>query len=293
MRRVILAEKVMSIGLAGLAILVLPGLAALKFAFVLGHAHILAAWLYTYLAGKMTPSFFRRFFLLNLLLFGSYWLWPWPWLLTLVTPLFFLLHFLVDEVHLLQMPINLRRSPMHLGRTLEIGFFFVLYAGQVLDTLSARLFWVHARYGESSLSVAAGMAALYGVLWLRGRLRPDWGSAYFGAGSLLFLCLLPMRQHFHYGGLLAFLILVHVLDWYFHFYLQLPAGSPARGLYLKRISGFIVLSAVVWWVGRQGLWLPARQAYEETFYNLWSLVHLTFSLRLADFQGGWKLPKLD
>jgi hypothetical protein len=293
MRRVILAEKVLSIGLAGLVILCLPGLVALKFAFVLGHAHILAAWLYTYLAGKMTPAFFRRFFLLNLLLFGSYWLWPWPWLLTLVTPLFFLLHFLIDEVHLLRMPINLRRSPMHLGRSLEIGLFFVLYAGQVLDASSARLFWMKARCGDSSLWLAAGVAAFYAVLWLNRRLRPDWGSAYFGLGSLLFLCLLPMRQRFHYGGLLAFLILVHVLDWYLHFYLQLPTASPARGLYLKRISVFIGFSALVWWVGARGLWLPARQAYEETFYNLWSLVHLTFSLRLADFQAGWKLPKLD
>lgn len=278
MNRYIVAEKVASIGLASLVVATLPPLPAQKIAFVLGHAHILAAWLYFYLAGKMTRGFCLQFGLLTLALFGSYWLWPWYAALILITPLFFLGHVLLDEVYLLQIPLNLRQSPLNLGRFLEIGIFFTLCTGQILISLGM------VRTPGGSLLVAGCLTLLYGLLWVQGKHRPDGGSLYFWASNFLFLGLVLWRIRFNYISLMAFLILVHVLDWYFHYYLQLQPGSPARRLYLTRIGILIGLSAAVYWAGHFHVWQTAAQLYEERFYDLWSLVHLTFSLRLTDFQ---------
>ncbi len=274
MNRYIVAEKVVSIGLAGLAVATLPPLSAQKIAFILGHAHILAAWLYFYLAGKMTRRFLIQFCLFNLALFGSYWLWPWYTTLILVTPLFFLGHLLIDEIYLLQVPLNLRQSPLHIGRFLEIGTFFALCTGQILISLGL------TPTSNGSLWVAGALVLLYFVLWLRGLHRPDWGSLYFWSANLLFLVLVLRHIRFSYISLMAFLILVHVLDWYFHYYLALQPRSPARKLYLARIFSLIVVSAAVYWSGQP----QAARLYEERFYDLWSLVHLTFSLRLTDFK---------
>ena len=273
-----MAEKVVSIGLAGLVVATLPPLPAQKVAFILGHAHILAAWLYFYLAGKMTRPFLFQFALLNLALFGSYWYWPWYATLILVTPLFFLGHLLIDEVYLLQVPLNLRQSPLHIGRFLEIGTFFVLCTGQILISLGL------TSTPAGSLWVAAAMLAIYLMLWLRGWHQPDQGSLYFWWTNLLFLALVLSHIRFSYVSLMAFLILVHVLDWYFHYYLQLKPGSEARKLYLVRVFSLIALSLVLYLCGYFHLWQTAHHLYEERFYDLWSLVHLTFSLRLADFK---------
>ncbi|MBN9416145.1 MAG: hypothetical protein J0I12_11945 [Candidatus Eremiobacteraeota bacterium] len=276
MHRSIVAEKLASLGLAAAIVGCLPVFPAQKIAFVLGHAHILAAWLYFYLAGKMTRTFLLQFGLLTTALFGSYQLMPWYRTLVLVTPLFFLAHLLLDEIYLLQTPINLRRSPMHMGRFLELATFFVLCGGQILQSLG------FPGSLPNSLALAAALALGYVILWARGLHRPDPGSAYFWSANLLFLALILAPLRFNYVALMSFLILFHVFDWYFHFYLQLPPGSPARPQYLRRAGGLIGLSGLLYAAGHFHFWEAAASLYEETTYDLWSLVHLTFSLRLND-----------
>lgn len=277
-------EKVASVGLAAAALHFLPTLTVLQLAIVLGHAHILTAWLYWALAGKAGGAFPLRFLGWALVLFGSYALHPWYGVMVTVAPLFFLVHFAFDEVHLWEVPMDLRNSPVTLGRFLEVAVFILVYAGLILRALPDHLRRADLACAPLSWNLApllAGVGVVYASLLLRGLHRPDWGSAYFLGGSALLGVLQPGLR---YEGLLAFLILVHVSNWYVHYFLQLT-GWRARQLYLVRVVGLLGLSAGLFAVsvwGQQG-WLG--WFYQETFYDLWTLLHLIFSVRLADFRG--------
>lgn len=298
----IVLEKIASVSLACAALAFMPPLAVLKVAVILGHAHILTAWLYWYLAGKTRGTFPLRFALALLLVFGSYLVHPWFSLLILVAPMFFLFHFVFDEIHLLRVPINLRSSPVTPGRFLEALMFVGLYAGLILDAVPGHLIRngyyltppVESPHLPRFLPLLLCSAAGYLVLVLLGRHRPDWGSAYFLGGSAGLGWLIWRNSHFNYVGLLTFLILVHVLNWYVHYFLSLASNSQARGLYLVRVIGLILLSVMAFSLGQFNLAGPASPAlrflYQETFYDLWTMLHLIFSLRLVDLLAIVRLP---
>ncbi|MBS2038579.1 hypothetical protein JST97_26605 [bacterium] len=298
----IVVEKVASVSLACAALAFMPLLLVLKIAVILGHAHILTAWLYWYLAGKTRGTFPLRFSAALLLVFGSYLLHPWFSVLILVAPLFFLFHFVFDEIHLLRVPLNLRSSPVTPGRFLEALMFVALYAGLILDAVPGHLLRSgcsltvppEVSHGPKFLPLLIGSGLIYGLLILLGRHRPDWGSAYFLGGSAALGWLIWRNFQCDYVALLAFLILVHVLNWYIHYFLNL-AGSPrAQALYLARVLGLILLSALAFSLGQFNLAGPAspglRFLYQETFYDLWTMLHLIFSLRLVDLLAIFRLP---
>lgn len=297
----VVVEKVASLSLACAALALAPTLSVLKIAVILGHAHILTAWLYWYLAGKMRGNFPLRFGGLTLLIFGSYLIHPWFPTLIVVAPIFFLFHFVFDEIHLLKVPLDRRSSPINLGRFLEAMTFVGIYADLILNSVPGHLLrngYYPASQAASQpmfrfLPVILAGLGVYGMLLLAGRHRPDWGSAYFLGGSAALGWLILSHTRFEYVGLLTFLILVHVLNWYIHYFLNLASSPRAQGLYLVRVIGLILASALLFSIGQFNLAGPAsptlRFLYQETFYDLWTLLHLVFSLRMADLLGIFRL----
>ena len=297
-RRQVMLEKIVSIVLAVGCVFTIPEPSLVKFYFVLGHAHIAAAFLYTYLAGKMNAAYVYRFIFVVTVLFGSYLLYPWFAFLSLVVPVYFLVHFLCDEVHLIKIPMDLRTSPMNAGRAFELAPMFLLYLGQVLNSVhehtSGPVVGMLDQLGLTpannwTVPLTLALMLSYAVVVAKGYHRPDWASFYFlGMGAVMF-CLQLAGVHLSYIKLISFMVLVHVLNWYIHYFLRLRSAQGKRRVYVWRMLGLNLLS-VAFFAGAFFGWLgplshPVGMLFEEAPYNLWSLVHLYFSTRLADFSG--------
>lgn len=250
---------------------------------VLGQGHFLIAYLYQYKAGKMTKPYLAVAVTSLVAVTGLYLSFPNYRVLVAVTTVYFLVHMLLDELYLLRLPMELHRSPMHLGRLLEMTPILLLYSTRVIDSLFSRFSRGPHTLEEVSLTLSwcsLGALVLLGIL---GRYRPDWRSLYF-LGWSAFLFWAVYTGWFHRvptGKLTGFIIIYHYLAWYFHYFLQLKAG-PKRVTYLRRV---VVLNAVVLGIfalwGQQGV---GRFLFQNDYFYIWTLLHLITSTRLGDIK---------
>lgn len=266
------------------------------FTFWYGHAHILLAWLYRYSSGVggrgRTAALF---FLLNGGLFASYYSSSTSWFgpLALTTNLFFLYHLVTDEVYLFKVPLNLRVSPLHLGRFLEALFLFVLAAAPMLDGLP---YYGPQLWGDLGLPAmswarlsgwsAMSLLAVYAWVVRRGLHRPDGGSLYLAGWGLSMATANALWGPFSHYQWFSFVVVLHVTHWYIHYYLSARSDPARLRVYVLRVlasNAFfgLLLLPLVLDLGNLARNL-ATAVYGIQNYYLWTLGHLIVSTRGHD-----------
>lgn len=276
----IVAEKLLALGLAAALVVGLDWRAVIQWMIVLGQGHFLLAYLYQAWAGKIRVFYVLNYLFWAVLLVLLYWSHPFAAGLTAVATVYFAWHMAVDELYLSEYPLRLGRSPLHLGRLLEMTPFMLVYAAAVLDAMLAHGTW--REFPElmgPALQLTPVVLLVYLALIGWGGYRPDARSCYFlvagglldGAAKLGWLQLVPAAK------LSGFIILFHYFSWYVHYYLSLPAG---RGRY---VADVVVVNAVVlalfFWFGAAG---PGWIFFQEQNFYLWTLMHLISSTRRGD-----------
>jgi len=198
------ASRLISLGLVAAAILLLEPLELLTLIVVLGQGHFLAAYSYQAKAGQIGWRFLVAWALGALLIFGLFFLYPNFLLLVQIASIYFVVHFLQDEVFLLGEEPSLQRG-LDLLPILCVGAGLVLdlrvqamptagsipypslfYPGQLGSTLTQVL----VACGAVAVLVNAG-------LHLAGRIPWRGSALYFHAGSAfvfgLYFSGIPMR----------------------------------------------------------------------------------------------------
>jgi hypothetical protein len=275
------------------------------FTFWYGHAHILLAWLYraSSPAGGGRIRTALTFVLLNAGLFSLYYSASVPWFgpLALLTNLFFLYHLVTDEVYLFRLPLNLKESPLHLGRFLEALLLFLLVAAPMVDGLPyyGPQFWQRVgleplSWSRLSLLLAALLVPLYATVVARGLHRPDGGSAYllgFGAAVASVNAVYGPISHFRW---FAFLVVLHVTHWYIHYFFGVSSETARRRQYLLRValSNLFFLVLLLGALFDPGDWLGTlgSAVYDIENYYLWTVAHLMVSTRMRDLSTFLRRP---
>ena len=286
----ILLEKLVS-ALLTLALVYKPHWTTVILLFVvLGQGHFVTAYFYQYKAGKFKASSLLGYGACALGILLAYWHWPNLNLLIAITTVYFLLHMIFDELYLLRLPMELRQSPMHLGRFLEMLPIVFLYTALVLDSLFPALgHSIGLELSSLGTILAASALLLYALVCLVFKSKPDWKSGYFGLWGLLLVLAIRTQalQGVHIGKLTGFIILYHYINWYLHYYLNLQAMSH-KVTYLRRVG---VINAVVlvayFTLGDVGI---GAYLFREDYFYIWTLLHLISSTRLADLRALMKKP---
>lgn len=269
------------------------------FTFWYGHAHILLAWVYRYSSGVGGRGRTAALFIvLNGGLFTAYYGSATSWFgpLALVTNLYFLYHLVTDEVYLFKVPLNLRVSPLHLGRFLEASFLFVLAAAPMLDGLPFYGPQLWGRLGLESMSwarlsgvLAVTLFVLWGWVVRRGWHRPDEGSLYLAGWGLCMAAANVVWGPFSHYQWFSFVVILHVTHWYAHYFLSVRSDPGRLRVYLTRVAASNILFGL--------LLLPlavdlgsfahsvATAVYGIQNYYLWTLSHLLVSTRAHDLAG--------
>lgn len=252
---------------------------------VMGHGHFLMAYFYQWKAGKMTRAYGLRFALFAFAILAIYNAWPDYRGLVAVTTIYFLLHMLWDEQYLMRLPMDLSRSPMHLGRTLEMAPIVLLFSARVVDDMWALDPWKAMPFRDWAQPACWAVFLSYTLLGLGGWLRPDSRSAYFLSWGVALLAASYTRGYYLIptGKLTGFIIIYHYLNWYLHYFLNLPPG-PRRRIYLGHVAVFniAVLAAYFTW-GARG---PGRWFFQNDWFYVWTLLHLMTSTRIGDLRRG-------
>lgn len=256
---------------------------------VMGHGHFLIAYFYQWKAGKMTPAYGLRFFLSATVIVGAYSAWPDYRALVALTTIYFLMHMLWDEQYLLRLPLDLRQSPMHFGRALEMVPIVLLFSARVLDDMWTLDPWKGMPLRDWAQPACWMVLVIYALLWAAGWLRPDHTSAYLLGWGTALLAASYTRAYYLIptGKLTGFIIIYHYLNWYLHYFLSLPTTS-ARRTYLGRVVAFnaLVLGAYCNW-GSNGV---GRWLFQNDWFYVWTLLHLITSTRIGDLRWALRAP---
>jgi hypothetical protein len=259
---------------------------------VLGQGHFLTAYFYQWKAGKMTRGYLLRYLLAAAAIVGCYTAWPDYRRLVAFTTIYFLLHMLWDEQYLLRLPMDLRQSPMHLGRTLEMAPIVLLFSARVVDDMFAWDAWRTTPFVEIAQPSCWGILAVYLLCALGGLIKTDYKSAYLlGWGiALLGASYTTWYYRIPTGKVTGFIIIYHYLNWYLHYYLSLPAGRH-REVYARRVFflNALVVGAYFTW-GSSG---PGRWFFQNDWFYVWTLLHLITSTRIGDLRNLIRLPQAD
>ena len=254
---------------------------------VLGQGHFLSAYLYQYKAGKVNRNYILVYLTSAIAIISLYW-WNQKYnTLVCLTTIYFLAHMLWDELYLLRLPMELKKSPMCLGRSLEMAPIFLLYSARVTEAL-----FPSYRRGNSLLELALKLCLLvfcgYLVLLIFRIHKVDWKSAYFvlWGSSLAWASYTGLFNQVPTGKLTGFIIIYHYLAWYFHYFLNLTEKSRKRD-FILRITGInaVVISGYLIW-GQRG---PGAVFFRNDNFYIWTLLHLISSTRLGDLKGLFRL----
>ena len=276
---------------AGLASLLVSGLEMRTFnlvMIVMGQAHFAIAYWQQARAGKITGPRLLAFAVAGGLLVGLYRTFPNFSILLAVTTTYFAIHMAVDELYLSRLPLRLSESPVHLGRTLELAPFILMFSAAVCDSVLGGgampgvpllLPW--------ALRGAEIVAGCFLLLLARGY-RPDLRSLYLLAPALLLYwgASQGWLQRLPAARLSSWIIFYHYFTWYIHYFLALAPERRRR--YLGRVtvvqSTLLLLFLVC---GQDG---PGAILFQEENFYLWTLLHLITSTRAGDWQSLGKFP---
>lgn len=283
-------EKAISASLAGGLVFLLDWRSVVVTFIVLGQGHFLMAYVYQAGAGKIDRRYLTNFAAWSVFILICYWRHPFPAGLTAIATIYFGIHMAIDELYLTQTPMNLRQSPLHLGRLFEMLPLILIYAAAVSDAMLAHGAWLQFPVLSGTALTAAEVSYLtYLLLLWPGGYRPDARSLYlivagaglYGASRWGYLEQVPAPK------LSGFIILYHYFNWYLHYFLSLV--RPLRGLYLRRVAMINVGSLSLYLAtGTSG---PGWIFFQEQNFYLWTLLHLITSTRYTDVKSLLRWPE--
>lgn len=303
-------EKLASVAVVALALLLLNPFQVQEAVIVLGQGHFLACYFYQYRNGKIDRAYLLKYALAALLLFGGYYFYPNLFLLVTVASVYFVLHLLVDERFLAGQRPTLQRGLAFLP-------FFLIYLGMIVDNVfvgQATLdFWL-AQVQNLPVSIlgvwitpyclmaAGGALILYGLYMWRRKMRPESFDLYCFLGALV-LALLYYTNHVpnHYY-LMGAVILFHYSSWYVHYGIKFKDDPVREKQYLLHM--FWINALVFGLYGIYRLWpdalvvdyVPANlyafkspsegnvlaYLFSPAYFYLWTLLHFVSTARLSD-----------
>ena len=286
--KAILLEKCLALALTLGLVSYYPWQQVVLLYIVFGQGHFLIAYLYQYKAGKMTGSYLATAAISLALICGIYFTWPNEKLLVAITTIYFLAHMLLDEMYLLRLPMDLGRSPMSLGRLLEMSPILLLYSARVVEALFSSVTRGSFSFGRVCLAASwLAVLALMGLV-LAKQYKLDVRSIYFLSASAFLLWAFHTRWLYSIptGKLTGFVIIYHYLCWYFHYFLQLKSGVKKR-TYISRVLvvNAIVISAFLYW-GKAGI---GKFFFQRDFFYIWTLLHLITSTRPKDVKQAFRV----
>lgn len=285
-----IVEKIVSLGLAAALVAGLDWRSVIVCFIVLGQGHFLLAYLYQARAGKIRGLYLLNYACWAALILAVYWSHPFAAGLTAVATIYFAWHMAVDEYYLLETPLNLRSSPLHLGRLLEMVPLVLVYAAAVCDAMLAHGSWRQfpELLGPSLVVSLLAMLAYAALVGLSGY-RPDRRSwAILVPGFLLDLSAkLGWLQLVPPPKLSGYIILFHYFSWYLHYYTSL--SGPRRRTYLRDVVAVnaLVLALYLTYAKTGPGWLFFQ---EQNFY-LWTMMHLISSTRPHDLKALLRWPQ--
>ena len=311
-------EKLVSLLLVAMALIILQPLAIQEAIIVFGQGHFLACYYYQYKYHKVSRAYLLKYFTALLLIFGAYILYPHLFILVTAASIYFVLHLSVDERFLWKDPPSLKRGLAFLP-------FLLIYSGMIVDSIFVGHvnldFWMTQAQGlpVSILGVwitpycliAAGVALLGYFIWVwRKGLSMEVHDLYFILGAAV-LTTLYVTDHVpsHYY-LMGAIILFHYSSWYIHYWVRWKDDSPKRKRY---IIDMLVINALIFGLYAIYRWMPASLVVEYIpkeiyafkspthgnilaylfspgYFYLWTMMHFVSTARLSDL--GYLKPRV-
>lgn len=255
---------------AGIAVLTLAPAAIMSTFIVMGQGHFILAYLYQWRAGKIGWRYGALYVLAFSTLLLAYQFIPEPKLWTfLVAGSIFAIHFFVDEYFLAKLSLTTER--------VLLGVAFIgLYSALLMHALyGIQVPYVVAIVALLLLLPVAVQAVYARTLTLR--------DAAFILGSLGLVFLLIQEYVITLYAALGFTILAHYLRWYVHFYARLQAHPDQSRLrrYLIDVAVVNVIVILLFLLYNVFPESAVRYAFEPTFFFIWTILHVLFSIRLS------------
>lgn len=184
--------------------------------------------------------------------------------------LFFLVHFLWDEVKLAGAVSNIQRI-------LEALPVFLLFtAALVLSVDGVSL------YGIAVPLTLVTLGAYAGMLLGKTGVRVDALGWLFHAGTLLLTVILLLQIPIAFEKMIGAIIIFHYVGWYVYYYFKLAKAPQARAQYLTRVVliniGVIALYAAFSY--SEVLAVPLGFLFLPMYFYVWTIMHILLSVPL-------------
>lgn len=237
---------------------------------VMGQGHFLLAYLYQWRAGKIGWRYGALYAIVFSGLLIAYQFIPEPKLWTfLIAGSIFAIHFFVDEYFLAKIALSLER--------ILLGVVFVgLYGALLLRAL----YFFEIPYVLATVAIL--LLIPLGAQALRERALSVVDLAFMlASGVLVVLLVNPQVLSLH--AALGSIILAHYMRWYLHFYARLKTNSDQSRLKKYLVDVAVVNALVITLFGVYVMFQDSflRFAFEPTFFFIWTILHVLFSIRLS------------
>jgi len=264
-------NRVVSYGLAGIAILALAPLDVLLLFIYMGQAHFVLAYWYkckTFRNAIRMPMMWL-WAVLVLVLFTANFLALMPYnFLIAVTAILFAVHFVIDELELLKEHTGFFRS------SILFGGVVVLFVIEILQFAFGIVF-------ASNFLLFAAIATI--LLTIAGAFRPNTISTSFFRTYVITLagisgCAIVFSQSIHLAVPLGFIILAHYFIWYLDYYSRVRANPIYSKIYIQRVVLLNVLMFGIWALVHFGVTVPFYEYFfTEVYFYIWTCIHILFS----------------
>lgn len=237
---------------------------------VLGQGHFLLAYLYQWRAGKIGWRYGALYATAFSALLIAYQFIPEPKLWTfLIAGSIFSVHFFVDEYFLAKIAWSIER--------ILLGIVFVGLYGVLL---------LRALYFVEIADAAPVIALLLLVPLVAQSIRErslQLVDAVFMLAAAVLVVLLVQPYVISLHAALGCTILAHYVRWYLHFYGRFKTNPDQSRLKKYLIDVAIVNALVIAFFGVYGMFEDSflRYAFEPTFFFIWTILHVLFSIRLS------------
>lgn len=272
MDRAVVLQKVLGLGIVGLAIAFLSPIQIATAFAVFGQGHFLGAYYYQWKAGKMGYKWLASFLALAALLFW-YGVGPEHFnTIAVVAAIFFFIHHFQDEIALF--------GKEHSGfRGLEILPPVLIYSALATDA------FLQTAYTIPACGISAVVYAIYLALCAYKKKAPDQLSAYLATITAVLGALILSGVQIPPQTLLGSVILFHYVCWYVYFYFRFSAKPERQRQY---IIDMVVIHVIVFAAFALFSWTPLRSVLQYVFlpgyFYIWAILHIVFSVRPQDYK---------
>jgi hypothetical protein len=282
-----LKVRFVSLLLTSLALFLGDRLSVLTLFIVLGQGHFFSTYFFQFKSGKITKKYLAVYAFAALVLGVVFLGTIRPEILVVTTSIYFVIHFMRDEIHHLETQKN-RSAGLNILPVI-LGYTGILLSLKVVD------FTPYLLTMRFDGGIFPG-AALYFMLMALGvflyKAYSDWkdGSVtnprngYFHACSLALFAVYLSGIPLYAEQVMGFIILYHYSNWYLHYYFKLKTQPVRQKTYLRDVILVNLFTlALYYFTARSNLMpVPDGFIFMPYFFYIWTLLHLVATERKAD-----------